>query len=491
MTRNRDCPDNTSDPAVPDPNRPDGFAVDDGSDCDDVLERRESLTVTIAAAGSDAIAAFDVNGVWLTDFDPARKGDAGEIEITGLDASDSHAYSFIWKDLDADKISEVNPNDELFVGFGETLRITSAVLTTTAGGYSLAGFSQQPIVIINDDCEQDGGQSGCRAEIAKDVSLEILNTASGSPGDRGVNGVLLKLGFYFGPDAREQCQPGFDPADLAYKLWGDLPIDLDGDGTYELVMKPHQCGYPDLAHPGEPVVYVLDLDGSELTIVEDTITMLFNDDGDDPESRDEYFCNASAAYKRPGYGWIPHSRLNEFGAYEEIPVFDADGNPIIDVQDVTTGPCGSGRGGWTRYSYVAYNWRNAFGTPYVVTIGERVGQLQVYVEQLFPCVQQGVNQSTLSDDTGHIRKSFDMGRYQRAVDYIAEMRAHVLAPRLNDEISQCFFDLDSGGYVKEDDPGGNRAAANAVGNLLVQLDHLRWMIRSTILGESPAEIPAP
>jgi hypothetical protein len=32
-------------------------------------------------------------------------------------------------------------------------------------------------------------------------------------------------------------------------------------------------------------------------------------------------------------------------------------------------------------------------------------------------------------------------------------------------------------------------AANVIGNLLVQLDHLQWMIRSTLLGESPTDIP--
>ena len=254
-------------------------------------------------------------------------------------------------------------------------------------------------------------------------------------------------------------------------------------------MKPHQCGSRQPARPQQPVNYILALHGTGLTIVEDTITMKFIDDREGPQSQGDYFCNASDTSKRPGIGWVPHSQQNP--VYDEIPVLGADGAVVVDAQDVATGPCGSLRGRFGRYSYVVYHWVNAPGTPYRLTIAERIDRLQVSVEQYFPCVQKGINQSTLSDDTGHIRKSFEMGRYQRAVDYIAEMREHVLAPRLNDEISQCFFDLGTGDYLKDGEPGSNRVAANVVGNLLVQLDHLRWIIRSTVLGESPAEIPAP
>jgi hypothetical protein len=37
---------------------------------------------------------------------------------------------------------------------------------------------------------------------------------------------------------------------------------------------------------------------------------------------------------------------------------------------------------------------------------------------------------------------------------------------------------------------GASRAANVLGNLLVQLDHQRWMIRSTLLGESPTDSPS-
>jgi hypothetical protein len=511
-----DACDRDPDPApAPDPNCPTGFAVYDVSTTDEGLEKRETLIVEIKSSGIGT-AAFDVNGVWLSGFVQDKKENAGEIELFGVNDADGRAYSFSWNDIDP---NEPNPDNEFFVGFGETRRITSAVLTATSGAFSVAGFSQQPIMIVNDECEQDEekpavdkpsvDKPGCFAEIARNVFLDILPRTGGvegegAPGDRGVSGELIKNGVYIVvDDIRDQCQPGFDPADSAYELWGTLPIDLDGDkdednDIYELVMQKHQCGYPDpenLDNPNQPVIYILDMNGSDLKIVEDTIAVKFNDDGDDPEPPGDYFCNASDAFQRPGYGWVPHGQRNG-GAddYEEIPLLGVDGMALLGtddlpnpVQDITTGPCGSGRGGFSRFSYVVYHWVNAPGTPYEITVGERIDRLQVYVGQLFPCVQQGINQSALRDDAGHIRKSFDMGRYQRAVDYIAEMREHVLAPRLNEEISQCFFDLVLGNYVKE--AGASGVDANVVGNLLVQLDHLRWMIRSTLLGEMPGDIP--
>lgn len=484
LTRNRDCPANVSDA-----NGPDGFGVDDGSDCDDGIEKRESLVIDIhTPPGGTGTAAFDVNGVWLTDFIQKKNGEAGLIEIFGVGPEDRRTFSFSWKDVDPGPVSGAgNPNAEYFVGFGETQRITKAVLTATSGAFSVAGFSQQPVVMVKDECEQDKGKNGCFAEIAQNVFLDIkprTGGVEGAPGNRGVSGELIKDGVYIVEDIRgPACGNG----------GGTLRIDLDDDDTtYEVVMQSHQCGYPDLDHPDKNVIYVLDLNGSKLDIAEDTIPVRFGDDAGDP---DGYFCNALDPSRRPAYGWVPHGRQNG-GVYEEIPLLGADGMPLLGdenlpnpVQDVTTGSCGSGRGRFSRFSLVPYHWVNASGTVYEITIGERIDRLQGYVDQLFPCVQQGVNQSTLSDDTGHIRKSFDMGRYQRAVDYIAEMRENLLAPRLNDEISQCFFDLRvvGGGYVKVEN--ASSIPANAVGNLLVQLDHLRWMIRSTLLGEMPGDIP--
>lgn len=463
------------------PNCLSGFAVYEGDD--EGLERHETLTVQIDADIKDEIvggvtvtAAFDVRGVWLTGFVQDKNGEAGVIEMVGVDPTDRRAYSFNWNDIDPGTISSSISNG-VFVNFDETVRITSAVLTATSGAFAVAGFSQRPIDIQNDSCEQGGGSStDCKAEIAQNVFLDISQKPIG-PGNSGVNGVLIKNGVYIVEDIRApSCGYGGDT----------LPINLEGDVAPELVMLSHQCGYPDPADPtNKYVIYVLDLNGSDLKIEQDTIPVKFEDDGGVPGG---YSCNADEPSKRPAYGWVPRRGQNE-DFYEEIPILNSDGDAVIDVQDVTTGHCGSGRGGFSRFSYVAYHWVRPEYTPYEITIGERIGRLQVYLEQLFPCVQQGVNQSTLSDDAGHIRKSFDMGRdYQRTVDYIAEMREHVLAPRLNEEISQCAFNLnvEGGGYVHK---SGSGVPANVVGDLLVQLDHLRWMIRTTLLGERPGEIP--
>jgi hypothetical protein len=84
-------------------------------------------------------------------------------------------------------------------------------------------------------------------------------------------------------DHRAQCQPGSDqndPASPAYAQWSSLSINLDWgeNNPVELVTQRHQCGYPDPERPNWPVIYVLELDGSRLEILEDSIAVEFYDD---------------------------------------------------------------------------------------------------------------------------------------------------------------------------------------------------------------------
>ncbi|PLW81987.1 hypothetical protein CWI75_12920 [Kineobactrum sediminis] len=479
-----DCDDNPNDG---DPSLLDGLGIGfsgDGSDCDDGIDRGESITVTVDAGDADGQAAFDINGIWLTDFTPDKKGDAGEIDLTGVTASDNRAYRFSAKDIDKSQLATVNPNGDLFVGFGETLRMTAAVISGSSGRFSVAGFAQTPIDIIDGGaCPSNpgGNTDACKAELAKNVFLD-LEASKDKPGDRGVGGTIFKNGVYVIQDTRGHCK--LEPNGEAPR---ELSIHLNADNYAELKMQPHQCGYPE-SPGGIPVIYVLDIDGSRLDVAEDTITARFEDDSNDAGTPDIYFCDAPDPAFRPAYGWLPKSAINPTtGRFDEIPVLDAAGEVVRDLQDVTTGPCGSGRGDFSRYSYVVYHWVNrveAADTTYDAVISDRILQLQAYVDGLFPCVQQGVNQSTLSSDVGRIQKSFAGGRYDQALGYVREMRQDVLDPRLNDEIAAdgCFFDLMGESYSYTPDYVVNQTVpANAVGNLLVQLNHLEWMIRTTVL----------
>ena len=191
------------------------------------------------------------------------------------------------------------------------------------------------------------------------------------------------------------------------------------------------------------------------------------------------------------------------------PDLDPTPNRSINLQDVTTGPCGSARGGFTRFSYVVYHWVNAVDNAYAKNtsgdypmldlhevILERISNLQFYVDQLFGCVQQGVNQSTFSSDTGRIRQSFETAnsdnKYLRTVSLINEMEDDVLDPRVNSEISAgaCYYDPSDLAYRSPTQVGTPDEAdwveANAVGSLLSQLAHLRWMVYTNYIA-TPAQ----
>lgn len=465
--------------------RDDGFGIDgnpgDGI-CDDQIDAGERLVVEVLSDGAGH-AAFDISGMYLTDFIPEKNGEAGEVTFTGLNGERT-TYTFSWKKQSESPVE----NNEVFVQFAtaerELIRFTRAEVSATVGGFSIAGFEQKPIALIADSCpDYDGSEGGCTALLAQGVNLEL--DKGDSIGNRGVSGVIYKNGVYRVPETRPYCLDGSGVPET-------FSIDLDGGGA-DLVMQAQQCGFADTPG-GEPYFLILDLNGRNLAVAEDTLTARFEDAG----AGNGYTCLSSDADQRPAVGWLP-------GPNDTIPVLEASGpedpTPVLStrLQDVTTGPCGSARGGFTRFSYVVYHWVNAVGNSYAGNTSgqfsaidmrdvvlERIGRLQFYVDQLFGCVQQGVNQSTFSSDTGRIRQAFETAnsdsKYLRTVALINEMVGDVLDPRLNSEISAgaCYYDPSDLAYrapaVTGTPDEGDWVEANAVGSLLAQLAHLRWMV---------------
>ena len=510
LIQNGFCPDNVSDQTEPSAVFQDGYGIvgTRSRSCDDGIGKGESLIVSIESSIDNQTAAFDVNGVWLTDFRRDKNGESGVITLT-LAGGGSRTFSFNWKDVSSGNIDLPNINDEFFVGFGQTLRITKAVISGNSGSFSVAGFSQQPVVIDTRSSDLCGGNS-CNPEIARGVRLELKKvSAENIAGNKGVKGTLFKEGVYVIPDTRKYCKPGLaatpeDPArPLPISITGRTDPDT-GAPIPDVIMQPYQCGHPTADSPNDPVIYVLDLDGRNLVIAEDTIAAKFDDGKDDPGIPAEYVCTASYTDReyRPGIGWLPKTQKNAEGKFDEIPVLNAAGEVVLHLQEVTGAPCGSSRGSVPRYSYVVYNWTNRVDAAHTSdqdVISARIAQLGAYVDGLFACVQQGVNQSTFSSDVGRISKSFASGQYDRALRYVREMRNDVLDPRLNSEIGEnsgCVFDLRAnGGYGITSTPGGDplpdyEVHANAVGNLLVQLEHLHWMISTTVLNQPPGSVQA-
>ena len=484
--------------------RADGYGIDgivgDGV-CDDQINGTEVLVVDIVAPDATGQPAYDVTGMYLTDFLADKNGESGTITFTDLDGLKS-TYPFSWKRQTDPAVD----NNEVFVSFedpaapdGGVIRFARAEISAVVGGFSVAGFEQTPIALVRDECLDSRGElGGCERLLAKGVTLDLA-PAQFVPGDRGVTGVIYKDGVYRIEETRPYCLSGTGtPEPLPVDLGG--PVDLSGNPIYEFVMRDHQCGFADVAG-GTPFFYVLDINGSNLRVAEDTVEAFFEDEG----AANGYACLSPNTDQRPAIGWLPNSR-------DPIPVLtpNIDGSLVVDkrIQDSTSGPCGSGRTSLSRFSYVTYHWVNAVRNDYADnssgTFGardmrdiviERIDRLQFYVDQLFGCVQQGINQSTFSSDTGRIRQAFETAntdaKYLRAVALVNEMVGDVLDPRVNSEITAgaCFFDRSARAYVSdtlETPREADWVDANAVGNLLSQLAHLRWMIYTNFVA-SPTQ----
>lgn len=512
LTQNRDCTDPLS-------FSPDGFGVGNivvGKDCDDDLGSKESLTLSVTQLqAGGAVRAFDTRGLWLAGVTDDKGGEGGQVVFTGVDPADVKIFSFSWKDITSDPASP-NDNNEFYVGFGETVRFTKAVVTSTSGAFSVIGFYSEPIVLfgntqcINDpdpDGVQDpeGNSSGCKAEEAKNLYLN-LEPSTGGPGDKGVTGTEYKRGTYEGVDPRPQCQPEYatDPTmQLPFEQWQPLPINLAGDGEPEVILKPWQCGYPKVPG-GLPYYTVVEIDGSELQIQEDTIEAVFKDDENLlPESEWQYWCRSLDPYRRPRLGSVPID--GDFMApYDEIPVLAGDGSFIREMQDTTSGPCNGGRfsSGGRSYLLIVVN---PAGTDYVTVLQERIDRLDEFVQQLFPCLQEGVNAS-LVDNARGIGNTFAQGKYDQTVDGLKQMKATALSNPLLDSIGAgaCYFDMDEGQYLAQGEypppntdgievPGSDPARfkdANAVGYLLSQIEHLAWTIITVLDPYGDGTIPA-
>ncbi len=490
--------DTCASPADPDA---DGVGIDSGSPPLPGVDKGETFIMDLQSA--DGTAAFDVSGMYVSNFVTAGNGETCEVTLTHLDDTTS-TFTFSRKNpLNyPTPAGDANPNNEFLVNFvadGEDpLRITRATVTASSGDCNILGFTNNPVVFDSGDCQADdlpvpGQQDPCTSTLAQGVKLDI-------EANEDMVGILYKEGVVIVDDPRDYCK-GLAAAPEA------LPIDLNGGGA-DLMIPAQYCGYPS----SDPKIHFLVL-RSEVEINADVVQMILQD-GDSPE----YACTSDDPARRPQVLHLPNNMNSDngplAGPLDEIPYFDPSGSGAIHAstdniplpREATIGPCGSFRSTTDGYSIFAYHLRHAL-PEMTYTVGDPadlalenfnrsqfelgLARLQAYVDLVFPCIDRyGTGQSTLQYYLNFISDRYAQDKFEDVVYYIQGFLARLEDPtsHLYEDLRGCYYDLEfeaypisetSTAFVEEDPdptPGANALVpANAIGHLRADLEHLLWL----------------
>lgn len=318
----------------------------------------------------------------------------------------------------------------------------------------------EPVIVNTEECSGDGDDNGdCIVELTDDFTLIVQN----APDVQG----SFTAGVQTIVDPRASCG---NIVEAGTNDTLDLGFDL-GDGKTGPIIPAHLCGTPNPAFEDRPTFELININ-SQLTVVRSVLDLIA-----DNEISDEYNCLADDKSKRPVVAWLPKT------SNPEIPVLDAGGELVDVIQDVTVA-CGSSRGRTSRFSYVAYDLRHIENAPYVDIIGTAIAQLNATIQQSDACVDKIENKAVKSRAKSGAN-AFDTQRYSTAKrQYIK------LLDTVSNDIhyEQCLFDLDNGNVFVGDpaSPGEGNLPRNFRGDLIVQIQHILYMIDRMLDETSPA-----
>jgi hypothetical protein len=237
------------------------------------------------------------------------------------------------------------------------------------------------------------------------------------------------------------------------------------------VIPEHLCGTPNAAFGGQPTFQLVNIN-SQLTVVRSVLELLA-----DNAPNETYNCFATDKSKRPVVAWLPKT------SNPEIPVLDAGGNLVNVIQDVTFA-CGSSRGGASRLSFLVYDLRHIENAPYVDITRGAITQLNATILQSDACVDKIENKAVKSRARAGT-DAFDTKRYDTAKrQYI-----NLLYTVSNDvHYEQCLFNLDNNMVFVGDPnaPGEGNLPRNFRGDLIVQIQHILYMIERMLDQTKPA-----
>ena len=253
----------------------------------------------------------------------------------------------------------------------------------------------------------------------------------------------------------------------------DLGFPLDNTPAPETGPKipAHLCGTPNPDLSGQPTFELININ-SQLTVITSVLELIAAND-----TSDEYNCLATDKSKRPVVAWLPKT------SRPEIPVLNSQGDLVNEIQDVTFA-CGSSRGGTSRFSFVAYDLRHIENAPYVDITGSAITQLNATFEQTGACVDKRKKKAVDSRARAATR-AFETGRYSTA------KRQYI---KLLDTVSndvpydQCLFNLGNEFVFVGDptDPGEGNLPRNFRADLIVQIQHILYMIDRMLDETNPA-----
>ncbi|MFV8816610.1 hypothetical protein [Haliea sp. E17] len=476
----------------------DGVGIDSGRPYLAGVEKGETLLVNIANAANDpnvVAAAFDVTGMWVSDFVVSGNGETCEVTLDEYGGGQS-TFTFSRKNpanYPNPDPSDTNPNNEFLVPFvgpdDPPLRITGATVTATSGDCGVIGFTNNPVVFQAGDCQQGSTADACSAELAKGVKLDVHAREN-------FVGTIYKQGVFIADDTRGYCGDGdVKPAPVP------LYVDLTGNGKPDFVVPEDYCGYPS----DDPKIQFLVLK-SDLEIDADVIEMII-EDGDDPD----YACRSPDPARRPQVLQVPNNIYSDgtptTPPYDEIPYLNSDGmidldpNGVPAPREATVGPCGSTRPSRGGVSIFAYQLRHALPEA-TYTVGDDTDaelsdfyhklfnqgltHIEEYVQTVFPCINRnGTAQSTLQYYLNHIRDNYERDKFDDVAGYILGFLERLDDPgsHLYEDLRGCYFDLAFTAYpiseantpFTEDDLGDESVPANTIGHLKAELKHLLWL----------------
>jgi hypothetical protein len=465
------------------------------------------------ASSSTLIEGIYLNRLSSFSVDGCLAGDLGEVFVTFADET-SDLIHYTSDTSDDDGVCATPGEHAIFVDFGELKEVASIRVTPLIGGLYAAGLEVPDVSPEN--CTGNGeDNNNCEIQVG-DPGLDggDLRAIISDPDLTG--NVDTVAGPYRVRDDRAHCQPGasdllvptpliFDDATVFTYLEDDvvktmmLPLIVsDNAGTDDFfTISEKGCGTPRMTIDGPPVprsdsgwTPYLDIVAIGTDIEPVASVLGFESDGLDGSP---YECDDVPGGDDASLLTQPLLELNTRDDEAKI----LSGVPgIIDPvgRDITTG-CGSKRGSFKGFSYVAWNLIHATQTDIRSETGAEIFVLGQSSARFAACVSPSYYYGQLAPMSSYIATYFnyaamlaDMGfpTYAEyyldiAIYFVEQFKANLDLPGATVNFENCFatgpkLDMIKDSSVDPVLPGDK--PLNAWGDLISQLDHLSYVLQT-------------
>jgi hypothetical protein len=469
----------------------------------------------------NVVSTASVEGIYLfpmTSFggDGCLPNDTGTVEVTfGDDTAEIFEYTSDTTS-DGELGCEVQGEHAILVDFGGAKEVVSIRVAPTRGSHYASGLELPDVSPEN--CAGSGdNNNSCEIQIG-DENLDGGDLRAIITDGELVGNVDVVGGPWRVLDPRAHCQtdasPGDTPTSLVFNdtevytylvdgaiVTDTLPLVVSDDGstTTYFEIQATSCGIPrgdftlppeERDEPGaEPYIDIVEI---ATDIVPEANVLGFESDGLDGTL---YECDDVLLGDDAELETQPLLELNVRD--DEIKILSGVPGIIDPVgRDITTG-CGSKRGGFKQFSFAAWNLVHAIQTEMAAEISAEIVVLRQSIMRYATCVDPSFYYGSLRPWPVYINTYFgygemfaDMGNVAAAEYYFGMsatlvdiFRSNLEAPGISDNFLRCFAtgpELDM--IIDSDDvtPGPGDLPLNAWGDLVTQLQHLSYAIRTYI-----------